>query len=141
MARTRSEKDYPRNGWVSGTNIKVNEGDELQRLQESFSPFNEARTVTRTQIFSLSAVYPLSVIRDVWSTGVVHNIDEYELSPGSFLESADITRYVPGYPMEIGQGVRADDDAEGNGAHSTRKTGSSGEKGQLGSQWVSVLRV
>lgn len=80
--------------------------DVSTRLLSGFSPFNELRTVERTPVITLSSIYPISRLRDVATPGVVFEVDEYRVPPGESTESAELIRYIPGYPSEVGIGFR-----------------------------------
>lgn len=87
----------------------VNQADALRRQISSYSPFNELRIVERTPVFTLSSIYPLSRFRDVATAGVALEVDEYVVPPANSIESAELIRYIPGYPSEVGMGVRIND--------------------------------
>ncbi len=90
-----------------------NMGDHIDRAERSLSLFNEQKTVERTPIINLNAIYPLSLFRDVWTGTVTHEVDRYTLQPGATLETAKIGRYVAGFSAEGGLGFIKDPNAEG----------------------------
>lgn len=84
----------------------INEAEIAELSNDSYSPFNEVKVVERTKVFSLTSTFPLSVFRDVYSGTVVHDVDEYRLEPGSYLETVRSGIYIPGYAANVGIGFR-----------------------------------
>lgn len=108
-----NERYLPRTGnLIASDNQLVNEADYIRRKLEGDTLFNETISVQRSSVFSLSSIYPLSVFRDVVSGTVVHDVDEYILSPGATLDTAQQGLYIPGFEVNAGIGVRADADAD-----------------------------
>lgn len=80
------------------------------------SPFSELRTVGVDQVIELKSTYGLSALRDIQATAgsgsISHTGHEYQLSTtangpdSATLTSAERGRYVPGYAVEGGIGVR-----------------------------------
>lgn len=104
--RRGKKRGQDRNGFP------IFESEMLRHAGSGISAFNEIRVVERTNIFNLSSVFPLSILNDVWDGDVEHTLDEYRVGPGGFVESAELGRYVPGYQVESGKGVRVDDTTE-----------------------------
>lgn len=75
-------------------------------MTDILTPFDETLTAERTPLFTLSSVHPLSTLRNVVTGTPSATTEEYALSAGDKIESAEIARYIPGFAAEAGIGIR-----------------------------------
>lgn len=93
---------------VTSSGAIVNEADVIRSHLGGRTVFNEQIVTQRSSVFNLSSIFPLSMFRDV-VTGTVNNfLDEYEITPGATIETAQLGVYVTGHAANAGTGMRFD---------------------------------
>jgi hypothetical protein len=72
----------------------------------TLTPFGETLTASRTPLFTLSSLHPLSLLRNELTGAPTHTGAEYQILANQAIETAEIGRYMPGFSAEAGLGIR-----------------------------------